>query len=222
MKFAISVIRHPASSFRPNNSAGPSWRRISATVIAAVVTGLTFTTTAGAETTRRPNIIFILADDLGYGDLGCYGQKLIKTPRLDQLAADGMRFTQFYAGSTVAPSRCVLMTGLDTGHCRVREFRAKNPAAQMLEPGDVTVAEVLKSAGYATGLVGKWGLGLPATTACRTSRASITSSASSARFTLTIITRITCGATRSALRAERGFARRHTRGWLCHQSREVC
>src|SRR5438105_2011014 len=70
---------------------------------------------------RRPNIIFILADDLGYGDLGCYGQTQIKTPNIDKLAAEGMRFTQFYAGSTVcAPSRCALMTGLHTGHAYVR------------------------------------------------------------------------------------------------------
>src|SRR5919106_2907254 len=103
----------------------------------------------------KPNVIFILADDLGYGDLGCYGQKVIKTPHLDRMAAEGMRFTQAYAGSTVcAPSRCCLMTGLHTGHCRVRG-NARVP----LEPGDRTVAEVLKEAGYATGLCGKWGLG---------------------------------------------------------------
>jgi len=108
----------------------------------------------------RPNIIFILADDLGYGDLGCYGQKQIQTPVLDRLAADGMRFTQCYAGSTVcAPSRCCLMTGLHTGHARVRG-NDRIP----LRPQDVTVAEVLKAAGYATGLVGKWGLGEPGTT----------------------------------------------------------
>ena len=105
--------------------------------------------------TRTPNIIFILADDLGYGDLGCYGQKRIKTPEIDKLAARGMRFTQVYAGSTVcAPSRCALMTGLHTGHCRIRG-NARVP----LEPGDVTIAEVLKAVGYVTGLVGKWGLG---------------------------------------------------------------
>ena len=74
-----------------------------------------------AAVAKKPNILFILADDLGYGDLGCYGQKVIRTPNLDRLAAQGMRFTQFYAGSTVcAPSRCALMTGLHTGHAHVR------------------------------------------------------------------------------------------------------
>jgi arylsulfatase A-like enzyme len=108
---------------------------------------------------RRPNIVFILADDLGYGDLGCYGQKQIKTPNLDRLAAHGRRFTQCYAGSTVcAPSRCCLMTGLHTGHARIR---GNNLIP--LRPGDVTVAEVLKQAGYATGIFGKWGLGEPDT-----------------------------------------------------------
>jgi len=108
-----------------------------------------------------PNIIFILADDLGYGDIGCYGQTKIQTPNLDRMAAEGIRFTQFYAGSTVcAPSRSVLMTGLHTGHTRVRgNAGQKNPEAQILRDEDVTVAEVLKKAGYATGLIGKWGLG---------------------------------------------------------------
>jgi uncharacterized sulfatase len=118
---------------------------------------------AVAADAGRPNIIFILADDLGYGDLGCYGQKQIQTPHLDRMAAEGMRFTQFYAGSTVcAPSRSVLMTGLHLGHTRVRgNAGADNSRAQMLRDQDVTVAEVLKTAGYATGLVGKWGLGMP-------------------------------------------------------------
>lgn len=108
----------------------------------------------------KPNIIFILADDLGYGDLGCYGQKAIQTPNIDRMASEGMRFTDCYAGSTVcAPSRCCLMTGLHTGHAWIRG-NARVP----LRPQDVTVAEVLKSAGYATGLVGKWGLGEPDTT----------------------------------------------------------
>jgi arylsulfatase A-like enzyme len=102
-----------------------------------------------------PNIVLILADDLGYGDLGCYGQTKIHTPELDQLAAGGLRFTQFYAGSTVcAPSRCVLMTGLHTGHCYIRGNSKDN-----LRPEDVTVAEVLQQAGYTTALIGKWGLG---------------------------------------------------------------
>lgn len=104
---------------------------------------------------RHPNIIFILADDLGYGDLGCYGQAKIQTPNLDKLAAAGMRFTDCYAGSTVcAPSRCALMTGLDTGHAWVR-----GNTELALRPQDVTIAELLKDAGYSTGLIGKWGLG---------------------------------------------------------------
>jgi arylsulfatase A-like enzyme len=104
---------------------------------------------------RTPSIIFILADDLGYGDLGCYGQARIKTPNLDQLAAEGMRFTSFYAGSTVcAPSRCALMTGQHTGHAFIR-----GNATLALRPPDLTVAEILKQAGYRTGLIGKWGLG---------------------------------------------------------------
>ena len=109
---------------------------------------------------RPPNILFILADDLGYGYLGCYGQKQIRTPNIDRLAAQGMRFTQFYAGSTVcAPSRCALMTGLHTGHGHVRG-NARVP----LRPEDRTIAELLQGAGYATGIVGKWGLGEPSTT----------------------------------------------------------
>src|SRR5438132_2375488 len=113
-----------------------------------------------AEPPRQPNIIFILADDLGYGELGCYGQKRIRTPNLDRMANQGMRFTQCYAGSTVcAPSRCALMTGRHTGHCTVR-----GNALVPLRPEDVTVAQSLKKSGYATALIGKWGLGEPGTT----------------------------------------------------------
>ncbi len=113
-----------------------------------------------AEPTGRPNIVFILADDLGWGDLGCYGQTKIKTPNLDKLAADGVRFTYCYAGSTVcAPSRCALMTGLHTGHCRTRGNGGAPKGNVPLEPSDPCVAELLKKAGYATALVGKWGLG---------------------------------------------------------------
>lgn len=117
---------------------------------------------ASEAATNRPNIIFIMADDLGYGEIGSYGQKKIKTPHLDLLAARGMRFTQFYAGSTVcAPSRSVLMTGLHTGHTRVRgNAGANNPRAQMLRSNDVTIAKALKQAGYNTALIGKWGLGM--------------------------------------------------------------
>jgi arylsulfatase A-like enzyme len=122
---------------------------------------------------EKPNIVFILADDLGYGDLGCYGQKKIKTPNLDQLAKDGMRFTQAYAGSTAcAPSRCALMTGLHTGHCRTRgNGGGGGPRLNVpLGPDDVCVAELLKKAGYATALVGKWGLGEEASTGVPTKK----------------------------------------------------
>lgn len=103
----------------------------------------------------KPNIIYILADDLGYGDLGSYGQKIIQTPEMDKLASEGIRFTDHYSGSTVcAPSRCTVMTGLHTGHARVR-----GNATVPLKPEDVTIAELLKAAGYTTGLIGKWGIG---------------------------------------------------------------
>lgn len=118
-------------------------------------------TASSAASADRPNVIFILADDLGYGDLGSYGQAVIRTPALDRMARQGIRFTQFYAGATVcAPSRSVLMTGQHTGHTHVRG-NAPGPdmTAQSLRDEDVTVAEVLKSAGYSTGLFGKWGLG---------------------------------------------------------------
>jgi len=112
------------------------------------------------ERESPPNIIYIMADDLGYGDLGCYGQKIIKTPNIDKLAEEGMRFTDHYAGSTVcAPSRCCLMTGLHSGHAWIRG-NARIP----LRPSDATVAELLKQAGYTTGIIGKWGLGEPETT----------------------------------------------------------
>jgi arylsulfatase A-like enzyme len=109
----------------------------------------------------KPNIIFILADDLGYGDVACYGQKRIKTPEIDRMASEGLRFTDAYAGATVcAPSRCVLMTGLHNGHGRVRGLDPPYLPGLYLTNRDVTVAKVLKDAGYSTGLIGKWGLGL--------------------------------------------------------------
>ncbi len=120
----------------------------------------------------KPNIIFIMADDLGYADLGCYGQEKILTPNIDRLAAEGMRFTQCYAGSPVcAPSRNVLMTGQHVGHTTVRGNSGENAPPHdgeegriPLTPEDITVAEVLKQAGYATGITGKWGLGEPGST----------------------------------------------------------
>jgi arylsulfatase A-like enzyme/cyclophilin family peptidyl-prolyl cis-trans isomerase len=116
---------------------------------------------SAAPVAPRPNIIFILADDLGYGEIGCYGQQIIQTPRIDQMAREGMRFTQFYAGATVcAPSRSVLMTGQHQGRTRVRGNAGRaNPLAQSLRSNDVTVAKVLQAAGYRTALIGKWGLG---------------------------------------------------------------
>jgi arylsulfatase A len=111
---------------------------------------------ADPQDAPHPNIIFIHADDLGYGDLSCYVQKKFRTPNLDRMAAEGTRFTQYYAGNTVcAPSRCALMTGYHMGHAYVRG-NAEIP----LRPDDVTIAKILKGAGYATGVIGKWGLGL--------------------------------------------------------------
>ncbi len=128
--------------------------------VTALVAQASYTQPVNAEPASRPNIIFIMADDLGYGDLGCYGQQLIKTPRLDRMAREGMRFRQFYAGCTVcAPSRSVLMTGQHMGHTHVRGNAGGDMSVQSLRDQDLTVAEVLKKAGYATGLCGKWGLG---------------------------------------------------------------
>ena len=112
---------------------------------------------------RNPNIIFILADDLGYGDLSCLGQKKFQTPNIDALAKEGMIFTQCYSGSTVcAPSRCSLLTGLHTGHAFVRGNAEVEPEGQTPMPSNTrTVAHLLKEKGYATGVFGKWGLGAP-------------------------------------------------------------
>lgn len=118
-----------------------------------------------ADSAKRPNIVFILADDLGYGDLGCFGQTKIKTPVLDRLAREGMKFTQHYSGNAVcAPSRCVLMTGLHPGHAPIRDNRERKPEGQYpLAAETVTLPRLLQRAGYATGAFGKWGLGGPDT-----------------------------------------------------------
>ncbi|MEC9091609.1 MAG: arylsulfatase [Planctomycetota bacterium] len=138
-----------------------------------IVALLTFKQANAVSENAKPNIIFILADDLGYGEVGCYGQKKIQTPSIDRIAKDGIRFTQFYAGQAVcAPSRCVLMTGKHTGHSYIRnngdpkqlqylapkfgwEFPGQNP----IPDSELTVAEILKKQGYATAAAGKWGLG---------------------------------------------------------------
>ncbi len=130
---------------------------------------------------EKPNIIFILADDLGYGELGCYGQKLIETPNIDRLAENGMRFTQHYAGAPVcAPSRCVLLTGKHTGHADVRgndewgergdvwnylamEADSTLEGQQPMATDTKTIGNYLQKAGYRTGMIGKWGLGAPQT-----------------------------------------------------------
>jgi arylsulfatase A len=115
---------------------------------------------------KKPNIIFILADDLGYGDIGCYGQQKIETPNIDRLAKMGVRFTDFYAGSTVcAPSRASLMTGLHTGHTPIRGNVTVKPEGQYPLPGStITIAKLLQQAGYRTAAFGKWGMGFITTT----------------------------------------------------------
>ncbi|MCX6285860.1 MAG: arylsulfatase [Bacteroidetes bacterium] len=148
--------------------------RTSVTGLALFVISMAFTENAISQThkktNKRPNFIIILADDLGYGETGCYGQKIIRTPNIDKLAAQGIRFTDFYAGSTVcAPSRCCLMTGMHTGHAQIRDnleignwddYLGQAP----LEPNTFTIARMFKKAGYKTACIGKWGLGGPGST----------------------------------------------------------
>ncbi|MEZ5940098.1 MAG: arylsulfatase [Planctomycetaceae bacterium] len=112
---------------------------------------------------KKPNVVLIIADDLGYRELGCYGQKLIRTPRIDELAAQGVKLTQHYSGNAVcAPSRCVLMTGKHPGHAFVRDNKSTPPEGQQPIPAsEVTLAELLQAQGYVTGAFGKWGLGGP-------------------------------------------------------------
>lgn len=125
--------------------------------IPSLILGLGLALVGSLQAADRPNIVYILADDMGYGDLGCFGQETLNTPHIDQLAANGMKLTRHYSGSTVcAPSRCVLMTGLHTGHCTVRGNGDK-----LLKPTDITIAQKLKEAGYRTGCFGKWGIGQP-------------------------------------------------------------
>jgi len=132
-----------------------------------VIAGCQNNSESNKSNTEKPNVILIMADDLGYAELGSYGQELIKTPNLDQIASEGMRFTNFYSSSAVsAPSRCGLMTGLHGGHAYIRNnqeigdwfsFRGQLP----LPESTITIASILKEYGYATGCFGKWGLGEP-------------------------------------------------------------
>ena len=147
--------------------------RLACAALTALVLPNYGTTACAAETAKAPNIIYILADDLGYAELGCYGQKRIQTPNLDRLAAQGMRFTQHYTGNAVcAPSRCALMTGKHSGHAFTRNngnpkdleslkerYGWEFPGQHPIPDQEVTVAEMLKQKGYATGAMGKWGLG---------------------------------------------------------------
>jgi arylsulfatase len=143
---------------------------------AALALSCSTNTMQSAQHRKKPNIVYILADDLGYAELGCYGQKKIKTPNIDKLAAEGMKFTQHYSGNPVcAPSRCALMTGLHTGHTQVRGNKqvggdkgwvlgSTTGGQWPIRADTVTVAKILKEAGYTTGAFGKWGLGRAGTT----------------------------------------------------------
>jgi arylsulfatase A len=144
--------------------------------VAALALSCRTNTMQTAQHKKKPNIVYIMADDLGYAELGCYGQKKIKTPNIDKLAAEGMRFTQHYSGNPVcAPSRCALMTGLHTGHAQIRANKEVGGEAGWvlgstiggqwpIKADTVTVAKILKDAGYTTGAFGKWGLGRAGTT----------------------------------------------------------
>jgi arylsulfatase A len=130
-----------------------------------------FARCGATQVTKQPNVVFILADDPGYANVGCYGQKKIRTPRIDKLAAEGMRFTQSYSGSPVcAPSRCSLITGYYTGHARIRDNKqirgdegwklGSTVGGQWpLAEGTCTVGRLFLRAGYVTGAFGNWGLG---------------------------------------------------------------
>ena len=144
------------------------------TLPALIVLSLSGCAANAAEVTK-PNIIYVMLDDAGYGDFAALGSKYVKTPAFDRLCAEGIKFTNHYSGSAVcAPTRCVLMTGKHTGHCRRRDNTAKALVKELsasngrplvfLEDEDVTVAEVMKAAGYFTAGVGKWGLGNPGST----------------------------------------------------------
>ena len=135
-------------------------------LLALAASSFTDPSYAAPSSAEKPNIIYILLDDAGYGDLGCYGQRKFSTPNIDRLATEGMKFTDHYSGSTVcAPTRCSLLTGLHTGHCFVRGNKEVMPEGQSPMPADtITIPRLLQEAGYATGMFGKWGLGAPGST----------------------------------------------------------
>lgn len=143
-----------------------------ASALSPIFVALGFTTLCEAALAAPPNVVFIVADDLGYGDLGCYGQQKIRTPRIDRLAAEGLRLTQHYSGSPVcAPSRCVLMTGKHPGHAAIRNNTEVKPEGQRPLPADaVTAPARFKQAGYVSGGFGKWGLGPPASAGAPTAQ----------------------------------------------------
>lgn len=145
----------PVSNLVAHPFGWPRLRRATTVLLTALLVHAGAFAAPASAPAAKPNIVFILADDLGYGDVGCNGQKLIQTPNIDRLAAQGVRFLQFYSGAPVcAPARNTLMTGQHTGHALIRGNAKIN-----LRPQDVTVADVLQRAGYFTGLIGKWGLG---------------------------------------------------------------
>ncbi len=158
------------------------WQKtIHTLTLAGLATGASLTGCDGPQPETKPNIVYILADDLGYAELGSYGQKKIETPHIDALAANGMRFTQHYTSAPVcAPARCMLLTGKHAGHAQIRgndEWRARGnvwnfkamfqdstlEGQRPLKPGTQTIGTLLQQAGYTTGVVGKWGLGAPHT-----------------------------------------------------------
>lgn len=130
-------------------------------LIASTTLGLVALTTLNAQ--QKPNVVFIVTDDLGYGDLSCFGQEKFETPNIDRLALNGKRFTHSYSGTTVsAPSRASLMTGLHTGHTPIRGNKELQPEGQFPLPDNINnIFGIFKSAGYKTGAFGKWGLGQP-------------------------------------------------------------
>ncbi len=171
----LLIVRTALSTNRPVDRVGAfdhrgdmtkvilfRWCQTVSAVVALLIMGSAFS----ARAAEHPNLVYILLDDAGFGDLGCYGQEKFATPHMDRLAAEGMRFTQHYSGCTVcAPTRCSLMTGMHTGHCYIRGNREIKPEGQEpLEASAVTIPRLLKPAGYATGAFGKWGLGAPGTT----------------------------------------------------------